>query len=129
MTRPIAAPRATRPVQLPGMTAGGLTSRTSGAQRVVTGRNSPEDIDQRRQDQDARGSVTPPGRRRSFRSMGSAAGDRVEINSAVTVHSPGSSPYTRLVTDTGPLPGTTPRICSSRTNASAGPGFPRTSSR
>jgi hypothetical protein len=44
--------------------------------------------------------------------------------SAVTVHSPGFSPYTHDVIDTGPLPGTMPSILSSWPKVSLGLGCP-----
>ena len=48
---------------------------------------------------------------------------------AVTSHSPGLMPRTRVVSEIGPLPGTTSSIVSSWTNRSPGESRPFTSMR
>ncbi len=96
-----------------------------GAQRVRTRSNGPLETRHRIHDHAARGKVCSPelfpppfDRPRCGRTM-----------SAFTVHSPGWSPSTQVVIDTGPLPGTTPSIVSSLTKASLTPGLPSTSAR
>src|SRR3989337_2066381 len=98
------APRATKAGTVPGSTAGTRARRAMSDQRVLTTAVAePGTTDHRRHDQVAVGSgrtsgrADPAIRRRWASALGRA-------RSAVTLHSPGVSPYTQLEIEIGPLP-------------------------
>ena len=110
---------------MPGRTAGCRAMGARSAQRVLIGASGPVEIAQRRHAQEAgRTGFAPGGLDRAPESaltarLGSLTASRESLTSwPVTVHAPDGTPYTQVVIDTGPVPGTIPSIVSSWVNVS-----------